>query len=74
MPSFVKDRKLTNDGRMELLVDKASRGIPEIFEVANHNGVKILEINCRRLTLNNVFSQLTGRELRDQLEETAPFS
>jgi ABC-2 type transport system ATP-binding protein len=70
--SFVKDCKLTNDGRMELLVDNASRCIPEIFEVANHNGVKILEINYRRPTLNDVFLHLTGRELRDQLEETAP--
>ena len=70
--SFVKDCKLTNDGRMELLVENASKSIPEIFEVANNNGVRILEINYKRPTLNDVFLHLTGRELRDQLEENPP--
>lgn len=70
--SFVKDCKLTNDGRMMLLVENASKSIPEIFEVANNNGVRILEINYRRPTLNGVFLHLTGRELRDQLEENPP--
>ncbi len=70
--SFVKDCKLTNDERMELLVENASKSIPEIFEVANNNGVRLLEINYRRPTLNDVFLHLTGRELRDQLEENPP--
>ncbi len=70
--SFVKDCKLTNDGRMGLLVENASKSIPEIFEVANNNGVRILEINYRRPTLHDVFLHLTGRELRDQLEENPP--
>jgi ABC-2 type transport system ATP-binding protein len=40
--------------------------------VADHNGVEILEINYGRPTLNDVFLHLTGIELRDKLEETAP--
>ena len=40
--------------------------------MVNHNDVKILEINYRRPTLNDVFLHLTARELRDQLEETVP--
>ncbi|MGB9827595.1 MAG: ATP-binding cassette domain-containing protein [Thermosphaera sp.] len=70
--SFAKDCKLTSDGRMEVLVENASRSIPEIFDVANNNGIKILEINYRRPTLNDVFLHLTGRELRDHLEEAVP--
>ncbi|MEM2009211.1 MAG: ATP-binding cassette domain-containing protein [Thermosphaera sp.] len=70
--NFAKDCKLTVDGRMELLVENASKIIPEIFDLANANGVKILEINYRRPTLNDVFLHLTGRELRDHLEENLP--
>jgi len=66
---FVKECKLLADGRTEMVVSNASKALPEIFEYAEAAGIKVLEISYRRPTLNEVFLYLTGRELRDSLEE-----
>ncbi|MEM0014505.1 MAG: ATP-binding cassette domain-containing protein [Zestosphaera sp.] len=54
---------------IELVVRDATSAIPKIFELANGAGLKIVEVSYRRPTLNEVFIHLTGRELRDSLEE-----
>ncbi|ADM27102.1 daunorubicin resistance ABC transporter ATPase subunit [Ignisphaera aggregans DSM 17230] len=66
---FVKECKILADGRTEIVVSNASKILPQIFEYAEAKGVKILEISYRRPTLNEVFLHLTGRELRESLEE-----
>lgn len=57
------------DDTLELVVKDAASAIPEIFEVANKMNLKIIEVSYRRPTLNEVFIHLTGKELRDSLEE-----
>lgn len=58
------------DGMLELVVKDAASAIPSIFEAANKMNLKIIEVSYRRPTLNEVFIHLTGKELRDSLEET----
>ncbi|HDJ50609.1 MAG TPA: ATP-binding cassette domain-containing protein [Thermoprotei archaeon] len=70
--SFAKSWRLLKSGLLEIIVDDASRAIPEIFEKMNKRGLKILEISYRKPSLNDVFIHLTGRNLRD--EESYPES
>ncbi|MEM4594465.1 MAG: ATP-binding cassette domain-containing protein [Zestosphaera sp.] len=58
------------DGVLELVVKDAASAIPEIFDAANKMNLKIVEVSYRRPTLNEVFIHLTGKELRDSLDET----
>ncbi len=67
---FAKNCNVIGENRVELLVDNAPRYLPEIFNIALTNGVGIREVSYRRPTLNEVFLHLTGRELRESLEET----
>ena len=67
---FAKNCNVISEKRIELLVDNAPRYLPEIFNIALMNGVEIREVSYRRPTLNEVFLHLTGRELRESLEET----
>ena len=67
---FAKNCNVIGKKRIELLVDNAPRYLPEIFNIALMNGVEIREVSYRRPTLNEVFLHLTGRELRESLEET----
>jgi len=67
---FAKDCNIIGNNRIELLVDNAPRYLPEIFRIALTNGIGIREVSYRRPTLNEVFLHLTGRELRESLEET----
>jgi len=55
-------------GRIELVVDNASKALPEVFKVVEERGFRITEVSYRRPTLNEVFLHLTGRELRDSGE------
>jgi ABC-2 type transport system ATP-binding protein len=57
------------DDMLELVVRDAASAIPEIFDAAGRLGLKIVEVSYRRPTLNEVFIHLTGKELRDSLEE-----
>lgn len=66
--SFVKECRKLEDARLELIVDNATKILPEVFNAAELAGLKIVEVSYRRPTLNEVFLHLTGRELRDSLE------
>jgi len=66
--NFVKECKELRSGRLELIVSNATKILPEVFNAAELAGLKISEISYRRPTLNEVFLHLTGRELRDSLE------
>ncbi|RLF66437.1 MAG: ABC transporter ATP-binding protein [Thermoplasmata archaeon] len=68
--SFAKSWRLLKSNLLEIIVDDASKAIPEIFEKMNKYGLKILEISYRKPSLNDVFIHLTGRNLRD--EESNP--
>jgi len=67
---FAKNCNVIGENRVELLVDNAPKYLPEIFSIALTNDIGIREVSYRRPTLNEVFLHLTGRELRDSLEET----
>ncbi|OYT55465.1 MAG: ABC transporter ATP-binding protein [Desulfurococcales archaeon ex4484_217_2] len=71
---FAKNCNVIGEGKIELLVDNAPKYLPKIFNIALTNGVGIREVSYRRPTLNEVFLHLTGRELRESLEETPLFS
>jgi len=53
------------DGRLALAAKNAEREIKKVFDTARRAGVEILEVNVRKPTLNDVFLNLTGREIRE---------
>ncbi|ASJ12850.1 ATP-binding cassette domain-containing protein [Thermococcus thioreducens] len=63
---FIRGCRLLPDGRVRLDVENAAESLPRLFELAERNGVKILEVTYHRPTLNDVFLHLTGREIRDE--------
>jgi ABC-2 type transport system ATP-binding protein len=66
--NFAKNCRLLSDNKLELVVDDASKALPEVFKVVNSYKLEVAEASYRRPTLNEVFLHLTGRELRDSLE------
>jgi len=60
-----KDSKPFN-GQLFLSVKNAGREIKRILEIAKKNNIDVLEINIRRPTLNDVFLNLTGKEIREE--------
>ena len=58
--------KILNTNTLAITVENAPEKIPLIFDTAQSNGVKILEIKYSRPTLDDVFLQLTGRKLREE--------
>jgi len=58
--------KILNTNTLAITVENAPEKIPLIFDIAQSNGVKILEIKYSRPTLDDVFLQLTGRKLREE--------
>lgn len=63
---FIRDCRILPDGRIRVDVENAAKSLPNLFEMADRKGMKILEVSYRRPTLNDVFLHLTGRELRDE--------
>ncbi len=53
------------DGRLELHVQGGDRLIPRIVLSAEHNGFDLVDVSVAEPTLETVFINLTGRELRD---------
>jgi ABC-2 type transport system ATP-binding protein len=53
------------DGRLELHVQGGDRLIPRIVLSAEHNGFELVDVSVAEPTLETVFINLTGRELRD---------
>ncbi|MGB9709778.1 ATP-binding cassette domain-containing protein [Infirmifilum uzonense] len=66
---YVESCKQVSRDTLQLVVKNAATAMPRIFEAASSKGLKIIEVSYRRPTLNEVFIYLTGRELRDSLEE-----
>lgn len=67
LPSLRDCRKIGVD-TLELLVENATKSLPEVLSNVYVNGYRIVEVSYKRPTLNEVFLHLTGRELRDSLE------
>jgi ABC-2 type transport system ATP-binding protein len=65
----VSSCRSVSGNRVELVVRDAVKTLPRIFEEYERKGLVIEEISYRRPTLNEVFIYLTGRELRDGLED-----
>ena len=53
------------EGRIELHVQGGDRLIPRIVLAAEHNGFELVDVSVAEPTLETVFINLTGRELRD---------
>jgi ABC-2 type transport system ATP-binding protein len=53
------------EGRLELHVQGGDRLIPRIVLSAEHNGFELVDVSVAEPTLETVFINLTGRELRD---------
>ena len=66
---FIESCTQVSKDTLQLVVKNASTAMPRIFEIASSSGLRIVEVTYRRPTLNEVFIHLTGRELRDSLEE-----
>ncbi len=67
--NFIRGCRLLPDGRVRLDVENAAGALPRLFELASRGGIKILEVTYHRPTLNDVFLHLTGREIREDVDE-----
>jgi ABC-2 type transport system ATP-binding protein len=54
------------DGRLELHVQGVDRLVPRIVLAAEHGGFDLLDVSVAEPTLETVFINLTGRELREE--------
>jgi ABC-2 type transport system ATP-binding protein len=61
---FVK--KVTVGDTVRLVLDDGAKHIPGICEYASENGIRILSLELRTPTLNDVFLHHVGRELREE--------
>ncbi|MEM4498633.1 MAG: hypothetical protein QXH57_00755 [Sulfolobales archaeon] len=66
---FIIKCKVVREDLMEVVVKDASTSIPKLLELTAKLGVEVSEVSYKRPTLNEVFIHLTGRELRDSLED-----
>ncbi len=64
--NIIKGCEILRDGTIRLEVVNAIEALPKIFEFAQKENIKILEVMYHRPTLNDVFLYLTGRELREE--------
>ncbi len=55
----------TQDGTITALVDDSNRVLPQLFESATRQGVRITSVDIQEPNLETVFLHLTGRALRD---------
>ena len=53
------------DGRLELHVQGGDRLVPRIVLSAEHGGFDLLDVSVAEPSLETVFINLTGKELRD---------
>jgi ABC-2 type transport system ATP-binding protein len=54
------------NGKLAIAVKNAEMEINRVFDTAAKSGVRVLEANIRKSTLNDVFLRLTGREIREE--------
>ncbi len=62
----VIDSQLVRGSILKLTVKNASKTLPEIFDAAYTNNIRIAQISYSKPTLEDVFLKLTGRTLRDE--------
>lgn len=58
-------KAVSEDGKVNVLVDDSNRVLPRLFEAANTLGVRITGVEIKEPNLEAVFMHLTGRALRD---------
>ncbi len=51
---------------ISISVKNAPNVIPTVFEIADEEGIKIIELKYSRASLDDVFLKLTGRRIRDE--------
>jgi ABC-2 type transport system ATP-binding protein len=56
----------SEDGQLTLLVDDSNVLLPQLFETATAEGIRISSVEIQEPNLETVFLHLTGRALRDQ--------
>jgi ABC-2 type transport system ATP-binding protein len=56
---------ISEDGKVNVLVDDSNRVLPRLFEAATGAGVRITGVDIQEPNLEAVFMHLTGRALRD---------
>ncbi len=54
-----------NDGKITLILLDAVKKLPDIIHLVENNNSKIVDISIRQNTLEDVFIELTGRQLRE---------
>jgi ABC-2 type transport system ATP-binding protein len=59
-------RTRSNDGRLELHMQGGERLVPRIVLAAEHGGFDLLDVSIAEPSLETVFINLTGRELREE--------
>ena len=59
-------RTRANDGRLELHMQGSDRLVPRIVLAAEHGGFDLLDVSIAEPSLETVFINLTGRELREE--------
>ena len=59
-------RTRSNEGRLELHVQGGERLVPRIVLAAEHGGFDLLDVSIAEPSLETVFINLTGRELREE--------
>ncbi|MFH1055185.1 MAG: ATP-binding cassette domain-containing protein [Candidatus Altiarchaeota archaeon] len=52
--------------KVQLVLNDGASSVPKIFEFAAENGIKILSLEIRTPTLNDVFLHYVGRDLRSE--------
>ena len=52
----------SKEKKMSLIVDDINRILPTISKEMNRSKLDILEIDCRRMTLDDLFTYMTGKE------------
>lgn len=62
---FVK-KAFASGETVKLLLDDGSEKVPEIFEFASRENIKIESIEVSKPTLNDVFLHYVGREIREE--------
>lgn len=56
----------SENGEFDLLVDDSNVLLPQLFETATEEGIRISSVEIQEPNLETVFLHLTGRALRDQ--------
>ncbi len=62
---FDLNKILEVDGKINLILLDAVKKLPDIIHLVENNGSEIVDINIRQNTLEDVFIELTGRQLRE---------